>query len=132
MKIYIITKGDYLDYHICTATTNYEKAKRYKEAYSTNWGDARIEIYEDGKKECYHWVYNPVNNTAKISECNRKGNIIKHRKGKVCSVYVYAPDEKHAIKKAQDMIATYKAQQVRFKKAQDMIVKYDWNGKRRA
>lgn len=30
------------------------------------------------------------------------------------------------------MIATYKAQQVRFKKAQDMIAKYDWNGKRRA
>lgn len=59
------------------------------------------------KKECYHWVYNPVNNTVKISECNRKGNIIKHGKGKVCSVYVYAPDEKQAIKKAQDMIATY-------------------------
>lgn len=50
MKIYIITKGEYSDYHICKATTDYEKAKRYKEAYSTNWGDARIEIYEDEKK----------------------------------------------------------------------------------
>lgn len=27
MKIYIITKGEYSDYHICKATTDYEKAK---------------------------------------------------------------------------------------------------------
>ncbi len=38
MKIYIITKGSYSDYHICNVTTDYDKAKRYKEAYSDNWG----------------------------------------------------------------------------------------------
>ena len=36
---------------------------------------------------------------------------MKNREGKICRVYVYAPDEKHAIKKAQDMIAKYKAEQ---------------------
>ena len=49
MKIYIITKGCYSDYHICNVTADYEKAKRYKEAYSDNWGEACIEVYEDGE-----------------------------------------------------------------------------------
>lgn len=133
MKIYIITKRDYSDYYICNVTTDYEKAKRYKEAYSDYWGKACIEVYEDGEngKENYCWVYNPISNTAEISDHNVKKGIRKID-GKICGVYVYAPDEKHAITMGQDMIATYKAQQVRFKKAQDMIVKYDWNGKRRA
>ena len=70
MKIYIITKGSYSDYHICNVTTNYKKAKRYKEAYSDNWGEACIEVYKDGEngKENYCWVYNPVSNTAKIEK----------------------------------------------------------------
>lgn len=112
MKIYIITKGDYSDYHICNVTTDYEKAKRYKKAYSENLGEACIEVYEDGEngKDNYCWAYDPVSNTATISEYNEK-EIMKNREGKICSVYVYAPDEKHAIKKAQDMIAKYKAEQ---------------------
>lgn len=111
MKIYIITKGSYSDYHICNVTTDYEKAKRYKEAYSDNWG-ACIEVYEDGEngKDNYCWAYDPVSNTAEISEYNEK-KIMKNREGKICCVYVYAPDEKHAIKKAQDIIAKYKAEQ---------------------
>lgn len=36
---------------------------------------------------------------------------MKNREGKICCVYVYASDEKHAVKKAQDMVAKYKAEQ---------------------
>ena len=113
MKIYIITKGSYSDYHICNVTTDYKKAKRYKEAYSDNWGEACIEVHEDGEngKENYCWAYNPVSNTAKINEYNGKERVMKNREGKIYSVYVYAPDKKHAAKKAQDMIAKYKAEQ---------------------
>lgn len=113
MKIYIITKGSYSDYHICNVTTDYKKAKRYKEAYSDNWWEACIEVHEDGEngKENYCWAYNPVSNTAKISEYNGKERVMKNREGKIYSVYVYAPDKKHAAKKAQDMIAKYKAEQ---------------------
>lgn len=113
MKIYIITKGDYSDYHICNVTTDYEKAKRYKKAYSENWGEACIEVYEDGEngKENYCWAYNSVNNAVKISEYNGKERVMTNREDKIYSVYVYAPDEKHAVKKAQDMIAKYKAEQ---------------------
>lgn len=113
MKIYIITKGDYSDYHICNVTTDYQKAKRYKEAYSDKWGEARIEVYEDGEKEkeCYCWNYNPVSHTAEISNYNEKERVVKDRKGKIYSVVVYADIEKHAVKKAQDMIAKHKAEQ---------------------
>ena len=49
MKIYAIIKGNYSDYHICRLTTDYKKAKRYKEAYSDKWGEAWIETYEDNE-----------------------------------------------------------------------------------
>lgn len=113
MKIYIITKGDYSDYHICNVTTDYQKAQRYKEAYSDDWGEACIEVYEDGRKgkDNYCWGYNPVSNTVKMSEYPWKEKVMTNREGKIYRVYVYASDEKHAIKKAQDMIAKYKAEQ---------------------
>lgn len=56
-------------------------------------------------------MYNPVINTAKISNYNEKESVKKDRGGAIYNVVVYAPDEKHAIKKAQDMIAKYKAEQ---------------------
>lgn len=114
MKIYIITNGDYSDYHICNVTTDYQKAKRYKEAYSGDiWGDARIEAYEDGAngKERYCWSCSPVCNTATIKAYNEKEGVKTNMRGEIYDVIVYAPDEKHAIKKAQDMIAKYKAEQ---------------------
>lgn len=112
MKIYIITKGDYSDYHICNVTTNYQKAQRYKEAYSDDWGEAWIEVYEDGEKEKerYCWTYNSVSNTIRISDYNANEGVLKTIGGNY-RVIVYADTEKHAIKKAQDMIAKYKAEQ---------------------
>lgn len=113
MKIYIITKGDYSDYHICNVTTDYQKAQRYKEAYSDDWGEAWIEIYKDGEnsKENYCWAYSPVSNTIEMSEYPWKERVWKNREGKIYRVYVYAPDAKRAIKKAQDMIVKYKTEQ---------------------
>ena len=113
MKIYIITKGDYSDYHICNVTTDYQKAKRYKEAYSDKWSEAWIEVYEDGEKEKerYCWIYNPVSHTAEISDYNENERVLKTIGDKIYRVVVYADTKKHAIKKAQDMIAKYKAEQ---------------------
>ena len=75
-------------------------------------GGACIEVYEDGEngKDNYCWAYDPVSNTVEISDYNEK-EIMKNREGKICRIYIYAPDEKHAIKIAQDMIAKHKAEQ---------------------
>lgn len=67
MKIYAITKGDYSDYHICRLTTDYEKAKRYKEAYSDKWNEACIETYEDNEndEQMLYWQYSLGTDTLK-------------------------------------------------------------------
>lgn len=47
MKIYVVTKGSYSDYHIITATTDPEKAKKIAEKFTDKWDDAKVEEYEN-------------------------------------------------------------------------------------
>lgn len=54
MKIYVLTKGCYSDYHIITATTDYELACKIKDRFdkiNSEWSDEKvnIEIYEDAE-----------------------------------------------------------------------------------
>ena len=53
MKIYVLTKGDYSDYHIITATTDYKLAKQIKEKFEKEdsiWSEeVYIEIYENAE-----------------------------------------------------------------------------------
>lgn len=46
MKIYVITKGDYSDYHICAVATDRQKAELLKIFHSTDYDNAEIEEYE--------------------------------------------------------------------------------------
>lgn len=46
MTAYVITKGSYWDYHICTVTLDKEKAERLARMYSDKYGPAGIEEYE--------------------------------------------------------------------------------------
>ena len=47
MKIYVLTSGEYSDYHIITATTDLEKAKKLAKKFTSKWTDVKIEEYED-------------------------------------------------------------------------------------
>ena len=54
LKIYVLTKGCYSDYHIITATTDYELACKIKDRFdmiNSEWSDEKvnIEIYEDAE-----------------------------------------------------------------------------------
>lgn len=49
MKIYVVTKGVYSDYHIITATTDEATAKKIAERFSGEWEEAEVEIYEDAE-----------------------------------------------------------------------------------
>ena len=56
LKIYVLTKGCYSDYHIITATTDYELACKIKDRFdkiNSEWSDEKvnIEIYEDAEEE---------------------------------------------------------------------------------
>jgi hypothetical protein len=113
MKIYAITKGDYSEYHICRLTTDYEKAKRYKEAYSDRCGEAWIETYEDNEndEQMLYWQYNLDTDTLTLSETIDAEKIWVRRDGSIYRVDVRASDKVHAFKKVFDMLAKYKAEQ---------------------
>ena len=58
MKIYVVTKGCYSDYHIITATTDKELAYKIKDKFSTgySWGQAEVEVFENAEiytSSCY-------------------------------------------------------------------------------
>lgn len=116
MKIYVITKGEYSDYHICAVTTNPDDAEVLKTRFSAgSWGDATIEEYDtdDNKdvlanKNLYLVsfyengnVYN-VRYSADI-ECYSDEVIFFNRDNiKSCMVKVFAFNEESAIKIASE------------------------------
>ena len=46
MKIYIITKGSYSDYHICGVAVDLKEAERLQNINTDEWDMARIETYD--------------------------------------------------------------------------------------
>lgn len=118
MKIYAITKGDYSAYHICALTVSKEKAEKLKKLYTEKgkYGyKARIEEYEDREVEdiLFFWRYDLEDDEVKIdkyAEGNEKERVFKYSNYDSYCAYVWAHDAEHARKKAQDMIAQYKAE----------------------
>jgi hypothetical protein len=47
MKIYVVTKGCYSDYHIIAATTDEKKAQEIKNRFDEDCDPADIEIFDD-------------------------------------------------------------------------------------
>ena len=117
-KVYVITAGEYSDYHICAVTDDKESAENFRMLNESEWCPARIEEYvidqmKEPPKSYWHITYNLR------GEC------------RCCSLYHYAegknePDERvdlncftfytdvigddksKALKIAQDRIAKYK------------------------
>lgn len=122
MKVYIITKGDYSDYHICAVTTDKKKAEILCKAYNDldGWYKAEIETYDTDE------FLTEIENGLKLYDCRMERNkpmVIyevdldytnssdfnvryKHYTYYVC---VWAKDKEHALKIASDKIAEYKA-----------------------
>ena len=46
MKIYIITRGSYSDYHICGVAVDWKEAERLQNVNTDEWDVARIETYD--------------------------------------------------------------------------------------
>lgn len=46
MKVYVITRGEYSDYHICAVAVDAERAETLKRYYSECWEEAEIEEYD--------------------------------------------------------------------------------------
>jgi hypothetical protein len=138
MKIYVITQGEYSDYHICAVTDDKERAKKLQLIYSDSYNAAEIEEYntddyDDSYVKSYRLAYRVCrfqDGTIKVegkpeytrflNEKDRTPRLILkwwHKKpdGKyemwrnVFKFMVYADDEAHAIKNAADCFAEWAA-----------------------
>ena len=113
MKIYAITKGEYSDYHICALTVSKEKAEKLKKLYSDRCYKAHIEEYEDGEGEDIRalFIYRQFDNTVAVRDYDDNERVDIDLYGNIYAI-VSAKDKEHARKKAQDMIAKYKAEKL--------------------
>ena len=117
--VYVITKGDYSDYHICAVTMDYERAERMKKLYSERYDEARIEKYvldEDKTTGSIYYVEFKNDGSAAI-RMNEYTEYDNYDNGPVVDswynpirVFVRAKDEDHALKIAQDKYAEWKAE----------------------
>lgn len=120
-KIYILTKGDYSEYHIVAATTDKDKAEKLQKLF----GADNIEEYDDsciyddyiygGYRDWYvTCVRKPSPVITKVKDETGgtfydPGSCLNQVSGwrGVYSVSVKAKDEDHARKIAQDLFAEY-------------------------
>ena len=68
-KIYVVTSGCYSDYHIISATTDYETAKKLQEKFDSRYDEARIEEYDNAEVMVRPLWYIRFNTTGDVIEC---------------------------------------------------------------
>lgn len=122
MKVYVITSGEYSEYHICAVTLD----KEYAETLSKLFGDyrsdkANIEIWDTDTKINFTpgmVPYRVVFEGTKVVTCCRISIKEFYEEDRIWMyedrgyVTLEAVDEKHAIKIASDMYAKYRAEQL--------------------
>ena len=122
MTAYIITKGEYSDYHICAVTLDKDKAEQLKKLFTDEWNDAYIEKFEVDEHfpiDYPYFVVDKYDDRIEIKETDYfeydYGVVRGFRnmdKEIYYSVCVKAKDKEHAKKIALDKIAKYKAEQM--------------------
>ena len=121
-KVYVITRGDYSDYHICAVTMDDVKAKTLAKMYSTRYDAANVETWEtdteanvnalNGRRQ----YYVNFNSDGSADVLRNNWDYEDFREGiiedeyRYFSVRLYAKDEDSAIKIAAEKRAKYLAE----------------------
>lgn len=121
MKIYVVTKGCYSDYHIITATTDEATAEKIAKKFSDKWEEAKVEIYEDAEtylKKIWFVRFDTEGNVIELREnsseyayehTNRCSFDVKRR----VYIDVCADDANSAVKIAAEKRAEFLARKAR-------------------
>lgn len=131
MKVYVITSGEYSDYHICAVALDHKKAEMLKEKFDRdNYTGATIEEYDTEEyegvmngKSVYRIFFNASGDCDEIMDCSEEGLNCYHLQWSKeepnyipctgrCIVYVLADSEKAAIKIAAERRAKYLAEKM--------------------
>jgi len=122
MKVYVITRGDYSDYHIIGVSLDKKKAKDVARIFSNDMYTANVEEYDsDQFKDAKYplWGVNFYSNKPvvinKADYCSDYNvpEIVESFGAQgvwVCHIRVQAEDKDHALKIASDELAKYKAE----------------------
>ena len=114
MKIYVITKGHYSDYHIYAVAIDYEKACILQKRFSTKCAPAEIEEFDTEdfndifvKKNLYDVWFGSNGKVREVFEEDMvyfapKDNPVRMLKSGMVAVYVFAFDKESAIKIAAE------------------------------
>lgn len=121
MKVYVITKGAYSDYHICGVSLDKNMADKIAEGCSDSYEDAEVEVYDTEEfspllKGGSLFFVRLVYGTNEIEVCEEDWDCTLGRINKVipmirnqgCFTYVIAQDEEHARKIGSDILFQYK------------------------
>lgn len=125
MKVYVITKGTYSNYHICAVATDKEKAEKLAKIYTDRDDDAGVEEY-DTEAEVdllagripYEVEFDPCGEVRRAypnAECRGgfKPRITEvFYRGNITKIYVclFASSEEEAIKIAAEKRAQFLAE----------------------
>lgn len=123
MKVYVITKGEYSDYHICAVSVDKEKAKMLQKVYSTSYEEADIEEFDTDEEEerlkynnvysCwYHKSDYSVNVSESCGDYFRPDDLKVEKTRYGLYTNVLADTEEEALKIASDKFAKYRAEQL--------------------
>lgn len=122
-KVYIVTSGDYSDYHICAASLDKERAEILAEKYTDRFDDAEVEEYEldeffEEAKQGYFWYWcwckieNGMFGQVEVRQLDSYGTdvvgkVVKSLRHEQLFVDVLAENDEHARKIAAEKFATY-------------------------
>ena len=125
-KIYVVTQGNYSDYHIVAVTLDKEIAEKIAAKFSNDWGECDVEEYGDAElmlKPAWTIRFDKAGNVCDTDECD--SDYSYHRIGEVYenkSIYyggnyhisatVAADDLESAIKIAAEKRAKYLAEKL--------------------
>lgn len=114
-KIYVITSGEYSDYHILTATTDYKLALEIMNTYNCHIEHSddtcALEVYKDaGEVLLPFWKVEFDEEGDVVCVCKKDIDPYNFpevyiAKDKVRTVYLFAKDFKAAMKKAKERAA---------------------------
>lgn len=118
MKIYVVTKGHYSGYHIITATTDEEKAKKIAKNFNEDYVKTNIEIFEDSELYVNPFWEISFDSDGDVMDMSRTSNeycfdninqVEPSGDGKTMCICVSAENAEHAIKIASEKRAEYLA-----------------------
>jgi hypothetical protein len=84
MKVYVVTRGEYSDYHIVTATTDLAVAEAVAKKFSTEYSRAEIEEYDNAEVMLRPIWFLRFAKNGDVCECRQGSDDYDYEKAGLC------------------------------------------------